>query len=449
MDISIYDSISVKAKKDIFNDIKYNKIDSAINKMKAVIYIEELNVEYKDDELENACVEIANKLFRNVHSFIPIKENYVFCDSLMWDNHGLTQQYLKAIMSLGKNILFINTGIIERRNTDIVGLLNDYGKATILYVPNSNYVEQIKFIYQSILDFRPDKVFMHSFSIPEVIALYKLDFIDRYRINLGNHLTWLGLCCTDYMIEFNDFGYTISVQKRNFPKEKIFKHPFYPIVDSNNFEGFPQLGINNKVLMYSGGALYKIKDDADTFLNIVKHLLLENPNLVFLFSPRDHEDYINDFISKNSLQNNFYSIGYRKDINEVFKHIDIFIQTYPIGGGLMEKYALMNSKPVLTYCTKQNFDKLLKIDDNYITIDLGTYKKAYTNLDAFYKEAKKLINSKDYREHIGKTLNSFIVTEESFNDSFNEIIYKKGTNYNFEYSLINYCNLTFLHQIPF
>lgn len=57
---------------------------------------------------------------------------------------------------------------------------------------------------------------------------------------------------------------------------------------------------------------------------------------------------------RNSLS--VFLIGDRHDINEVFKHSDIFLNTYPIGGGLMTQYAAANSKPILSLGVKDEID---------------------------------------------------------------------------------------------
>lgn len=77
--------------------------------------------------------------------------------------------------------------------------------------------------------------------------------------------------CTDIMLEFDDFGYTVSLEKRCFPKNKMFKLPFYPVLDSHCFEGFdfPLHGGSSSNVYRR--ASYKNQDKNDTFLNIIKN----------------------------------------------------------------------------------------------------------------------------------------------------------------------------------
>lgn len=421
--MDIFRKVCIKIKNDVDNDIAKNKINSAIRKIVALSNIENLSVNFKDERLENSIQKISSRLFPVYQEYIPVRDNVVFCDSMMWDNHGLTQQYLRALFSLKVNILYIKTGTVLHPNADIENEIHSYRKCRIVKIANNkDYESHAKLIYNEIIKFQPERIFMHSFSVPEMIALCSIKSSIRYRINLGNHLSWLGLACTDYMFDFNNWGYSISVQKRGFSKGKIFKLPFYPIVNQTEFKGFPMLHNPNKVIVYSGGALYKIKDKSNTFLNIVKQLINTHENLYVYFSAREKDTYIREFIEKNKLNSRFILLGYRNDVNEVFKHIDIFLQTYPIGGGLMEKYAMMNRIPILSYVTEDKLSQYSMIDDEPFD-GYGSYKKAYVNMEDFYNEANKLIKSKIYRESIGEVLYAKLTNEQVFNEEFSFIYY--------------------------
>ena len=94
----------------------------------------------------------------------------------------------------------------------------------------------------------------------------------RFLINLTDHAFWLGTCCIDYCLEFRDYGYTISLQKRKINSEKLLYQPYYPIADSSEYLDLPFSLINNKIIL-TGGAFYKMYGEDDIFFNILQNLL--------------------------------------------------------------------------------------------------------------------------------------------------------------------------------
>lgn len=432
-----WNNICLTAKKNIHQDVEAGNLNLALKKIRSVLNIEINSSIYRDDELESILLKISDILFPEECLFHPIQGNYVFCDSMMWDDHGLTQQYLSAIMNMGVNILYIKTELSDHPSEEIQSMLDKYEKASVIKISkDTDFVKSIQLIYNSIVEYRPEKIFIHSFSCLDVVVLNKIASSIRYRINLGSHLTWVGINCTDIMLEFDDFGYTVSLEKRCFPKNKMFKLPFYPVLDSHCFEGFDFPLQEGAVLMFTGGASYKIKDKNDTFLNIIKKLIENNNSLIVLIALRGNNEYVSKFILKNNLYGRLINLSYRKDINQVFKHIDIFLQTYPTVGGLMLKYAMLNRKPVLSFVLKESFESYSKIDDKPVDFGDRTYRLAYTNLEEFHEEAKKLIEDRVYRESIGNVLGDCALDELKFNDEFKRIILG-DSELNFKFSKLS------------
>jgi hypothetical protein len=427
-----------KIKKMLRYSISHNKIERAVKILHIVDVFEQFNSNFKDIEIEEILKSISSILFEKIN-YTPIEKHYVFCDSLAWDNHGLTQQYLRAFMAQGADILYLITTFGRNKRNDILKELCLYSKAKVVDVSKErNYVKKATIIYNEIKGFRASKAFLHSFSAIDAIVFYQINSCTKYRINLGDHLFWVGVDATDYLIEFRDFGYTISLQKREFPQNKILKQPFYPILSTGKFEGFP-VDKKEKVLMFSGGAMYKIEDERDTFFNIMKTLLIENPTLVIFFAGRGDDSKLKKFIKKNNLQNQLFSIGYRRDISEVFKQIDIYLQTFPMGGGLMTLYALSNGKPVIGLTNNSVHSKLFDYEDDISGIVDG-YKLSFCEQDqvAFYELSRKLITNKKYREDIGAKTKNMLVDSLKFNKSIQDLLENGNTRYTLSEAKIDY-----------
>ena len=389
-----------------------------------------INDNMYDDNIEILINELSIRLSSKHHDYIPRDNHFVFCDSLAWDNHGLTLQYLHALISMRANILYLVTSETGYNNCkSIIEELKSYKNAKVLFL--QKYCISIKCIEEiihAIEDYRPVGIFLHSFSILDAIAVKSITSSTKYRINLGDHLFWSGIDSTDYVIEFREYGKQLSMRKRNISSDKLLILPFYPIIDNNDFRGFPPLKPNS-VILFSGGATYKIVNEENTFLLLIKSLVEANPSLVVLLATRGDDSIIKQFILKNNISDRVIQIDYRKDISEVMKHSDLYLQTYPIGGGLMTQYAAVCGVPILSLLKVSTLNNIPhgNIESFFSPF---TYRTYYDNVDDLLCEAKKLINDKIYRLEVGKLLKKCVISPEQFNKSFQSILYtRKSDNY--------------------
>ncbi|MDR2410207.1 MAG: hypothetical protein LBE13_19145 [Bacteroidales bacterium] len=424
----------------IISNVKKNilKEISKQNYEKSLAYISILNdilwqfyIKYYDQDIEDFIKTISDKMFSAPVEYETEKMNIVFIDSCSWDNHCLTQQYLRAFMALNLNILYV---VIKSKHAipqfnQIKEELKEYKKSNILIIYSNFKIEQqTRLLHEEICKFRPSKIFLHSFSILDAVAIRNISTPLKYRINLGDHHCWSGSSCTDYIIDFRNWGYTLSHTYRQCSKDKIIIQPYYPIVDGNSFEGFPKLAAG-KILIFSGGASYKIIDKDLTFFTIILRLLNENPQAIILFACRGNDTILRNFIKKHKLENRLLLTGYRKDINEVLKHVDIYLNTYPLGGGLMVQYAAINGCPILNYKATQDIgtDTIEYCEYNSLHYSY-TYRTAYDDIDLFSEAAKNIIENGDYRKEVGKFLKGTVISEQSFNESVKQIFENSKTN---------------------
>jgi len=413
-----------KIKNISHKSMKKGKYGDVLKKIKIVTSIEQMfSYQFVDLEIEQMLVEVSDKLLPFKKKFLPVKNRFVFCDSFAWDNHCLSQQYLNAMMSMNVNILYIIDDFISSHSQTLINELKLYDKATIFIVPKDIGLDmQVKLIYNQITNFQPEKIFLQTLSILFIVALNSIEYIPRYRINLADHLFWVGIDCVDYLIEFRNFGLTLSHQKRKYEYNKILLLPFYPIIDDKTeFRGFPKEA-RNKIILYSGGAVYKICDKNNIFFEIMKRLLLENPSIIILFSARGDDTILKNYIKLNSLENRLILLGYRYDINEVFNNCDIYLQTFPLIGGLMTQYAAYNGKPILSYSTYERVEINTILEDISFDKLSDSYKIIYTELEDFFAEARKLILNEKYRISIGENLKKSVISPEQFNNEFRQLI---------------------------
>jgi len=401
---------------------------------------------FKDDDYEKLIKEMSECILKPVENYISDENRYVFYDSFSYDNRGLTQQYIRALMSQGANFLYITESSTRNNYShQIFSEITKYEKADIYEVPRDvPKRKKIEIIFEQIVSFRPSKLLMHLSpnAVCPLVAISALPkTIIKYQINLTDHAFWLGAKSLDYSLEFRPYGCTISQKERGINATQILLLPFYPIASEIEFKGFPE-ECKNKVVIFSGGAYPKILGEDNLFLNLVKQLLLANNNAIFLYAGSGDPLQIEKFISSNGLSKRFILLGNRSDINEVFKNCDIYMSTYPLGGGLMAQFAAMNGKPIIAYST---LDK----KHSWTEETIGQWKKVkitHTNIDEFLSMAHRLISDKENRVSIGEELKECVISIENFNKTFNQTINKNSNQIPYE---IEKNNVDYLlkHQI--
>ena len=89
------------------NKEKYNDAEFFIKRAATLMY--NSNIIYKDDDLENMLKELSDKVLSECQKFCQFENSkrIVFYDYFVWDNRGLTEQYLDALINLNYEILFI------------------------------------------------------------------------------------------------------------------------------------------------------------------------------------------------------------------------------------------------------------------------------------------------------------------------------------------------------
>ena len=321
--LSCYDKTKRLAKKS-FEKGRYNRSLKYINIAARIAY--QFNWIYRDDDLEELLANISKQTISKRNHYTPIENRYVLYVASMIDNRGEIQQYLRALIACEGELLVIvekygkeaaatiaeikaypkakiyalQGDETDSRNktgelTHILGCqaqtailsriecirIKAYPKAKIyaLQGDETDVESNAQKLYDKIVNFRPSKLFMHlrpesGFAITVFDALP--EEIINYQINLTDHAFWLGCKCLDYIFEFRPYGCTVSQEKRKIDKDKILLLPYYPILNHRDFQGFPSSCTADKIILFSGGELYKIYGGNGLYFKIVKHILDED-----------------------------------------------------------------------------------------------------------------------------------------------------------------------------
>jgi len=393
------------------HDKNYNEALVFIESCARIAY--NYNIIYFDKKLEKCLKSISESVLPN-QEFDGVPERYVFYD-YFGNTKVLTQQYLRALMAWGVEFMYIHEGS-EPFSEVLKSEIADYGLAKIVQLKAANSIEKMNEAKTYITNYKPSKAFIHTapWDVMGICLWNSITQVDRYMINLTDHAFWLGKNAFDYVLEFRSYGYNLSYQAREITKAKLLLQPYYPIQNDMPFEGFP-INIEGKVVGFSGSSFYKIYGRNGKFLKLIKRMLDENSDFVFFLAGWGIDEPIREFIKLNNFEDRFIILGERKDIDQVFKHIDLFINTYPFIGGLMTQLAVVNKKAIISYTSD---DLTFNFVEDFLPIDkqvAGSIKDE----EVFIKEAGLLIRNVNYRS---QNVNSYSKSVPSV-DEFNNLLF--------------------------
>ena len=386
----------------------------------------ESNQSYTDDRLESYMEALSELTNDDRFSGIKGKEKTVlFYDGFGTDTRGLALVYLKALIGLGYKIIYVSP-LHSRDKQPVIDSLLAGTETVKEYVDfRHQYLKQQEGLQQIILKHEPSIVFYYSLpnDIAGLLCFMQLKgIVKRYFINLTDHAFWIGRDAADHYIEFRGYGKSVSIQHRKLGKEKLIDLPFYPYIHKDTeFKGF-DFNTEGKKILFSGGALYKTIDEKGTYYKLITRLLDENKDLILLYAGYGMTDEL-DKVLKN-YEGRAYKVDERKDLFQLMKNITLYLNTYPIIGGLMTQYAVAAGKLPL----------ILKFDDECegILIGQGERKIEYSSADALAEDVQKLLSDDDYLRKREKLLENSLITEREFENQLGKAIKNGYTDFDFE-----------------
>lgn len=403
----------------------------------AARWMYDFNYIYSDVETEELIKSISDKYVKKVEIILPKENHCLLIDSFLWDNRGLSQQYLRAMMANDLHIMIISTNSRKNVGKGILSELENYDKVVFLFFEeNIDLITQCNHIVNKVEAFAPKNLFLHisPWDVAALLMCHSIKGPTKFNINLTDHAFWLGASFIDYNLEFRPYGMTVSLEKRGLEKEQILPMPYYPITPlSLDFEGFPDMP-SNAIKVFTGGALYKMLGKNDIFFHIMECILNISPVVYILVAGFNKDKRFDEKISKVSGKERVLQIGVRQDIDSVFEHCDIYLSTYPKIGGLMSQYAAKHGKPVIAY--HENNDMM-----NVVEEILNHYQnefKSFVDLDSLVLYAEKLIKDKTFRRDQGRLLQDGMMNFERFDKEFINAVSYKTTSIKWNKDAIDY-----------
>lgn len=397
------------------------------NALKCITLAAELayrfNFIYADDELESLCVKIGAefKLSQKELTYTDIvkfNNAIIFYDCFAYDSRGLTQQYIRALLKCKVPLVFIlNSGKSLCNSKDIFLELDGNPLVRVIEIEkNISLINKIEVICSIVNQISPSKAFLHMApnDAVGVSAWSQFESVTKFQINLTDHAFWLGVSCLDYCLEFRPYGRQLSKYQRHISEKKLIYMPYYPIIKSDsNFDGFPFKDFTGNIKIFSGGSLYKFYGDGGLYFRVMKRVLDRYPNTILIIAGDGQRSPFNEFISSNNFSDRVYLLGNRQDLNAIFNHVDIYVGSYPISGGLMSQIAASSGVPVVQYSRE---DLPFNIVEALLPNISPDNKITFFNESDFFNEVSRLIENSEYRQNRSLSIRNTLISIKDFDE---------------------------------
>lgn len=390
------------------------------------------NQNYTDDALESILLKIAQTIEIAPFQYHPSNpKTILFYDGFGLDTRGLALIYTKAICDLGYELIYVVTEEARNRQPEIHRVTKD-GNIKFCYLTHQSGMSKVHEILKIFSEYQPAKAFFYTtpsdgeacvaFSCMKGSAI-------RYQINLTDHAFWLGLNAFDYCLEFREYGACVSKKYRHIPTDKIKLLSFYPFIDKTiPFAGF-DFDTSGKRILFSGGSLYKTINREGTYYHIVSKILRHHEDVLFLYAGSGDDSGLMKL--KQNFPHRVIHIKERKDLYALLCHTTLYLNTYPMIGGLMSQYASAAGKPPMTLVDMEDssLDGLV-LNHKQLPLEFSRETDLLTEID-------DLLNHEEKLNVLSEQVKKGILTESEFQASVSGLLEKNETGFSFEMHDIN------------
>lgn len=242
----------------------------------------------------------------------------------------------------------------------------------------------------------------------------------RYLIDLTDHAFWLGKCANDYFLGSREMSAYIQHYQRRISKEKCIKLGVNLLIEENEDHSGLPFDVEKNRYVFSGGSLYKtLGDESNTYYKIVRHILEYHPDIKFIYAGSGDECQLIKILE--DYPERAFHINERKDFYYIIKNSLLYLNTYPMFGGMMMKYSALAQRLPITLKHGVDSDGLL-LHQEECRIEYGSYNELIEDVD-------RLLEDDNYRKEREKLLIGAVITEERFSKNIQSVIERNVTDY--------------------
>lgn len=415
-----------RLKQMVQNDIGKENYPGALWKIKKYAGLAyEFNQFYTDAMIENSILVIERKLNVPDNLRKVSEKNVLFYDGF-WnvDTRGLAIIYLEALFALGYDVYYVTSATAKGQKPETESLIKrNNGK--IIYITESldDSIGMYKALCKAFEYVKPKHAFLYIYpnDVSAVMTFnrYK-NVVRRYQIDLTDHAFWLGINAFDFCCSSWQFGTSVAYNGRKIPKEKIVLSRFYPLIlEDCEFSGFPFQKDDNDFVIFSGGSVYKTMDTEKTYYKMVRNILDRFPRTKFWYAGDTLQDDMKDLI--NCYPNRAFFTGERKDLVPVLENVDMYLNTYPIHGGLMVQYSAVAGKAPFTLVFGDTTRGMLLDDDK-----LDIY---YDTIDELVEDVGRYIDDPVFRKNKNDQMKGRVCTKDRFTSELSDLMLHGKTSW--------------------
>lgn len=405
---------------------KYERCMASISVGCQILY--EYNQYYMDSDFEDGVVQIANCIRNNyqneLNSFCKEQKTVLFYDGFGLDTRGVAKMYLNALWKNGYKIIYV-TGQSSKGCMPETDVILHNAEAAVYYIDfKKNYMLWVKELLDVVFQTHPRAMFYYTtpYDVSGAVAFAVMDgMTDRFLIDLTDHAFWLGVNSNDYFCGSREMSASNQYYERRIAKEKLIKLGVNLIVDDGgpNHDELP-FDVTKNRYIFSGGALYKtLGDRENTYYSIVRHILESHDDIYFLYAGDGDRTEMNKILEQ--FPQRAFLIPERKDFYYLIRNCTLYLNTYPMFGGMMMKYSANAGKIPITLKHENDSDGLL-LEQDKRKIEYLSYQELIDDVDM-------LLNNLDYLTEREKLLQGSVISEERFIKNVKSTIEKHCTDY--------------------
>ena len=423
------DILLKKIKGIVSDSITKHKFEKALAAISFIgYYLYQYNQFYVEDELEGYLSNISDCLkdIYKVNKYIETSQNIIFYDGFGLDTRGVALMYLNALGLNNYHVIYVTNKKVQYKIPTIRNMCDKY-HFEIQYIDMNNYMEWAKQLCAVFNKYKPRAAFFYTMpnDVSGIIAFHMFDgIVDRYLIDLTDHAFWLGKSAVDYFLGSRDMSAALQFYHRGIKKEQMIKLGVNLLVeDINDHSGLP-FDPTEAEYIFSGGSLYKtLGDEENRFYKIVDHILKNHSNIKFLYAGTGDESEMKKILDK--YPNRAFLINERQDFYYLIEHSILYLNTFPMFGGMMMKYCGLAKKLPITLKHNNDSDGLL-LHQSKCKIEYDSYDELISDID-------RLIDDSKYRESREALLEGSVITEDRFKNNIRGVIENHKTDYEHEF----------------
>ncbi len=393
-------------------------------------FLYDYNQTYIDEDLEKILYDISKEIKSKyeLDNYQGDSNTVLFYDGFGMDVRGVAKMYLNALKKNNYKIIYVLPKDSFGKMKETESVLENANVVYEYVETNKGFLNTCNNIITVIKKNKPKAMLFYTTpcDVSGYISFAVMEnLVKRYLIDLTDHAFWIGKNCNDYFCGSREMSASNQFYERNISKDKCIKLGVNLVINEEKSNKPLPFDIEKERYIFSGGQLYKtLGDENNYFYKIVNHILENHKDIKFLYAGSGDQSQMDIILKKYPGQ--AFLIEERNDFYYLIENCVLYLNTYPMFGGMMMKYAANAGKIPITLRHNSDSDGLL--------INQKDTKIEYDNYENLIQDVDELLNNEEYLKQRQKLLEGSVITEERFINNLRSVIENQTTDYqhNFE-----------------